>query len=184
MESTSKEYQVLEKREIYRTPWVTVVEKTIRFPHLPDDQNFCVFELQDFVACLAITHDGKIPIVGQYRPAVEAWTWELPSGHVENGETPEQAVVRELQEETGLIAEQVIPLPQGYPDVGRLSNVCHPFFIRAMETTPTKIEEGLECRFVTFPELKEMVRKGEFGIFLHVAMLAMAEWFVQPGLSQ
>lgn len=178
MNSSQKKFEVLGRKEIYRTPWVTVVEKTVHFPHLEENQTFCTFELSDFVACLAITPEGKIPIVGQYRPAVEAWTWELPSGHVEKGETPEQAAARELLEETGLVAEKLTRLPIGYPDVGRLSNTCHPFFIRTNHVPPVAIEEGLECRLVTFPELKEMVHKGEFGIFLHVAIFAMSEWFI------
>ena len=42
----------------------------------------------DYLAILARTPDGRIPLVRQYRPALEAFTWELPAGLVENGEDP------------------------------------------------------------------------------------------------
>ncbi len=37
----------------------------------------------------------------QYRPAVERFTWELPAGLLDEGETPADAFRRELMEETG-----------------------------------------------------------------------------------
>lgn len=40
-------------------------------------------------------------IVLQYRPPVEAVCVEFPAGLIDAGETPEQAAVRELREETG-----------------------------------------------------------------------------------
>ncbi len=37
--------------------------------------------------------------------------WQLPKGHIEEGETPEQAAVREVREETGVTSRVVAPLP-------------------------------------------------------------------------
>ena len=59
---------------------------------------------QDYIAIVAMTPDGKIPIVRQYRPAVEGFTWELPAGMLEQGEDAADCCRRELLEETGLKA--------------------------------------------------------------------------------
>ena len=51
-----------------------------------------------------LRHPSKPPstmIILQYRPPVEAFCVEFPAGLVDEGETPEQAAVRELKEETG-----------------------------------------------------------------------------------
>lgn len=41
--------------------------------------------------------------------------WQLPKGHIEEGETPEEAGVREVREETGVTGRVVAPLPEiGY----------------------------------------------------------------------
>ena len=37
--------------------------------------------------------------------------WQLPKGHIEEGETPEQAAVREVREETGVVGRVLAPLP-------------------------------------------------------------------------
>lgn len=55
------------------------------------------------VVCLVLNeaHDS-VCLVQEYRPAVNAWVCDLPMGMIDPGETPEEAAVRETQEETGL----------------------------------------------------------------------------------
>lgn len=44
----------------------------------------------------------KLVMIRQYRYPLDAWIYELPAGLVDNGESPEEAAVREMKEETGL----------------------------------------------------------------------------------
>ena len=58
-----------------------------------------------FVAAALIVRNGEV-LIGQRRPDQPmALLWEFPGGKIEPGESPEQALVRELQEEIGIIAE-------------------------------------------------------------------------------
>lgn len=86
-------------------------------------------------------------MVRQYRPAVETSTLELPCGHVEEGDTPEEAARKELLEETGYVAEQMILLANLAPDTGRLGNRMWCFFApHAMQESSSAFqpEEGVE----------------------------------------
>lgn len=78
-------------------------------------------------------------------------TWSLPGGMVEDGETPEQAQRRELEEETGMLtstARLVHEGPHGLPhQPGRASSVCV-FLVEAFGE-PRAIEDGCAVQWMT-----------------------------------
>jgi len=90
----------------------------------------------DYVAIVAVNRKGELLLVRQFRPAVWATTLELPSGHVEPGQTPEQAARAELLEETGHEVECLELLGNFSPDTGRLGNRMWCFF--AGNAVPTR----------------------------------------------
>ena len=82
------------------------------------------------VEIIARFPDGDLLLCREYRYAVGGWYWELPTGMIEPGETPEQAASRELQEETGLNVIQVdrVLQPDGYC-VGISDEIMVPVFL-------------------------------------------------------
>ena len=60
------------------SPWTTLIEKDVEFaPGRPPD-TYHAFGPFDWVVAVALTPDGRIPIVRQFRPGFEQYTWELP----------------------------------------------------------------------------------------------------------
>lgn len=92
---------------------------------------------QDYVGVVALTCDGELLLVRQFRPALWERTLEIPAGHVEPGQTPEQAARAELLEETGHEAPSFEPLGVFAPDTGRMSNRMWGFF--AANAAPTRL---------------------------------------------
>jgi ADP-ribose pyrophosphatase len=167
--------RIIRRRETVVSPWLTVVEKEVCFVEgQPPDVYYSVTQA-DYVAVFAMTTDGRIPIVRQYRPAVETFTWEFPAGTVDNREEPAAAATRELLEETGLRADALHVIGSYHPDTGRLSLSSTGFFAscrgRAHERSP---EAGIEVRYVSLETLLDMVKSGEFNHQLHVALIASA----------
>lgn len=61
-----------------------------------------IIRVRDGVGILALTRDGMVPLVSQFRAAIGEITREIPAGLVDDGETPLEAARRELSEEAGL----------------------------------------------------------------------------------
>jgi len=57
------------------------------------------------VVAAVLVHDGRLLIAQRKKNANQALKWEFPGGKIERGETPEQALARELQEELGIRTE-------------------------------------------------------------------------------
>ena len=172
----SAEYpRVVSKKATPISPWVTLVEKLVRLKAGEPPQVYHFLAQAPYVGVFAVTADGLIPLVRQFRPSVEEFTWEFPAGTLEDGETPEAAARRELREETGFGAEELVNLGSFIPDSGRLQVDSHAFFARTARRAEGPVREaGIEVRLVTFPELHDMMRAMEFRHQLHWAIYGAA----------
>jgi len=158
------------------SPWVDIIAREVEFsPGEPTQLYHAVGQL-DYLAIVALTPDGRFPIVRQYRPALEAFTWELPAGLVEAGEDPAEGCRRELLEETGYPTRAIHPLGIAAACTGRLSNRIHSYFLQTGERIENFVPEpGLTVELATASELMGMIKSGEFVLQTHLGALLLAE---------
>ena len=168
--------KIRSRRTTTISPWMDVLAREVEFTAGAEPEVYHSVGQPDYLAIVARTLDGRIPIVRQYRPAIEAFTWELPAGLVDRGETAEDSARRELLEETGFAARAVHPLGARAACTGRLSNRIHSFFIEAGERdaafTP---ERGMTVALKSPAELVAMIKAGEFVLQLHIGTLMLAD---------
>jgi ADP-ribose pyrophosphatase len=166
------------------SPWVSLVEN--RVVTAPDDAGAVYHSIDtiDYVSVLALTADGRIPIVRQFRPAVRRFTLEFPGGLRDGDEAPEVCAIRELAEEVGLAASHLQPLGVFLPDSGRLGNRMWTFLAPGVVPVPDwRPETDVAHRMVTIAELHALALDGSFDHAPHVAMLGMAVlrgWLAPP----
>jgi len=173
--SASDYPRIVSTRTTRLSAWVSIAEKSVQFEAGESTHLYHCLRQAAYVAVLATTPEGLIPVVRQYRPCVEDFTWEFPAGTLEDGETAEDAARRELQEEAGLQAETLVNLGCFYPDTGRLQVSSHAFFARAASPSAHRAGKAeLETRFVTLTGLHDMMRNMEFRHQLHWAVYAAA----------
>ena len=156
---------VTDKTVLFESPWCTLVSRPV------GGQPYYMLELSDYVTVIAMTPQREVVLVRQHRAVIERDTLEFPSGHVDAGETPEQAGRRELLEETGMAAAALEFLGVLVPDVGRLCNRMWVYF--AKDVTPVEepelTDEGITV--VTVPEAAVMAMAGD-GTIEHALNLA------------
>ena len=157
------------------SPWVELVAREVEFSPGQIELYHSVKQ-QDYLAIVALTPSGEFPIVRQYRPALESFTWELPAGLVEPGEDIAEGCRRELREETGYSTRAIHPLGVAAPCSGRLSNRIHSFFVETGERDAGFVAEpGMSVKLVTAAELVAMITSGDFVSQLHLGSLLLAE---------
>ena len=170
------EYPKIKSRRVIEvSPWMKVIEREVEFKKDTKFELYHAVGQQDYIAIVALTPDGRIPIVRQYRPAVERFTWELPAGLVDDGEDPARTCERELLEETGHSSKAVHTLGIFAPCTARLSNKVYSFFVEAgPRAADQAIEAGIELNLVSPAELADMIYSGEFTLQLHIGALMLA----------
>ncbi len=164
------------KEEIL-SPWITLISKTYDSPQ--GEQTYHSFKQRDYIVTLALTTEGEIPMVRQYRPAVGQVTLELPAGLGEEGELPAITAQRELFEETGYSSDRKLQfLGKFAADTGRLTNDIYFYFVdRAFRSASIewKPEPGIEVLLMTKQDLKESLLSAQLSHSMHLAAIALAQ---------
>lgn len=91
---------------------------------------------------LPFIDEDHILAIWQYRHPIGKWSLEFPAGHIDEGETPEDAAVRELFEETGYKTLEITPLGYTYPDVGAMTEAIYMFVAKVEKAYKPKAEAG------------------------------------------
>ena len=92
------------------------------------------------VVVLPIRNDGKIIMIEQYRYLVGKRCWELPAGGIRDDETPDQAALRELEEEAGVRASSLVKMGIFYPSNGLSNEIVHVYLARDLLVTSQKLD--------------------------------------------
>jgi ADP-ribose pyrophosphatase len=157
------------------SPWVTLVAREVEFSPGAESETYHSIGTFDYVIVLALTGDGRVPLVRQYRPAVEDFTLEFPGGMIDTAEGAAGTASRELLEETGFPSKTVHLLGVTKNDAGRLGNRVHSYFIETEAQVPNfRPEEGLAIHLVTPSELVDMIVNGSFDAQADLGTLLLA----------
>jgi 8-oxo-dGTP pyrophosphatase MutT (NUDIX family) len=157
--------------------WLKLREDRVSLPGREEAFDFHVMEMPEWVAVVALTEDGQILFVEQYRHGCRCVSRELPAGVIEAGEAPMAAAERELLEETGYAAAEFRPLIELLPEPNRCTTKAHFFFAtgarKVSEQKPDTTEQihvvPVDARLVKKEILSGRVQHG-----VHVAALLLA----------
>lgn len=135
------------------------------------------------VALLAITADDQVLINREYRIGINAEAYALPAGMIDAGETPLQAAKRELEEETGYLAQSLTPLCTVRSSEGMTDEVVHLFLasvdrdIQAAKHFDQ--DEFVTSEFVPLNDVLEAVKDGRIASAQSVSAISYYMAFVR-----
>ena len=171
-------WKTLSSRAIYENAWIKVREdEVVR----PDGKSgiYGVVSPQNYaIGVLPLHGDGTITLVGQFRYTLNQYSWEIPEGGCPFDEAPIEAARRELKEETGLIAAQIVPLCGEIHLTNSISDERGYLFLATQLTQGKATPEGTEqllTRRISLEESVKMIISGEINDALTIMGLLLVQ---------
>ncbi|MBV9277456.1 MAG: NUDIX hydrolase [Candidatus Eremiobacteraeota bacterium] len=171
-----QKWRVLSSAYVVDSKWMRLRKDTLELRNGVVIDEYYVRETGGFSCVFALTDDSHVVLVRQFKYGIGRTVLELPSGFIDDGESPHDAAVRELAEETGYVADSIEPVRTLVPDPTNSTTLMHLFLARgarrklAQHLDPT---EDIEIETVSLPELHEKVRNGEIESATQVAAIYM-----------
>jgi ADP-ribose pyrophosphatase len=159
-----KAWTVIESEVIADLRYACVRKELLEHPD--DGRRFSYYYLQspaDAVATVALTDDDSVILTRQYRHPVGRVIYDLPAGRIDEGESPQEAAARELEEETGYRAARWQKLAYYNQFPGSMRVGTHLFLARELTPGEQNLDPFEEVVVVEMPlaEAMALVTGGE-----------------------
>jgi 8-oxo-dGTP pyrophosphatase MutT (NUDIX family) len=179
-------WRILSSEYRIQTKFLRLRADRVELPGGAIVDDYFVRESRGFTIVFAITPDGRVPLVRQYKHGAAAILTELPAGMIDEGETPEQCAARELAEETGYAG--------GAPEHVRTllndpTNANGRFFVYVVRDavpsakTSFDITEDIDVELVSVDEVRAMALDGRIDSGSQVAAALVALDYLERGES-
>lgn len=163
-------WTTLKKTIKYDNPWIRVEEHDVLNP-AGNPGIYGAVHFKNQAVGVVPYENGQVWMVGQYRYVLDLYSWEIPEGGGPEGEDPLETAKRELQEETGLVAdtyEKLLELHLSNSVSDEWGIVYLATDLHQGEAEPEETEE-LHIRKMSVEELYEEVEAGRITDSLTVA---------------
>ena len=171
--------RLVSSRNVHQGSLVRLREDRVVLPH-GTEATYEFVEIKHGSSVLAMEENGDVWLVLEWKYAIDRPSLEVVSGGIEPNETPIEAAHRELREELGKAACELIPLGHVDPFTTMLRCPNYLFLARGLSETeraPEEAESNMELRRMPFQRAYELAVSREI---THgsscVAIFRVAEW--------
>ncbi len=174
MEHTDPE-PTIESKDIYQGRIIKLRVDTVQLPSGRTTTREIV-EHEDAVCVVPIDENNNVLMVRQYRKAAQLNLLEVPAGGVEADETPDETVLRELQEEVSVTSGSLRRLSGFWVSPGWATEFMHAYL--AMDLTPASLpaddDEYISVERVPLDSIPGLIESGEIQDSKSIASLLLA----------
>ncbi len=170
-------------KQVYDNQWISVREDKVINPAGGDGIYGVVHFKNLAIGILPLDKDNHTWLVGQYRYALEEYSWEIPMGGSPHNDSPLEGAKRELREETGLTADTWTNFMKVHPSNSVTDEIGYIYLATDLTMGPTEHEdtEELLIRRVPIEEAINMVMTDEITDCMSVAALLKLSMGLQKG---
>ena len=166
----------------FDNPWIKLVTYPVTMPNSGEPGTYGVVRFKNIaVGVLPLDDQGYTWIVGQHRFPLNQYSWELPEGGGALDVDTRQSALRELEEETGLVASTLLPLGEWHVSncVTDEKAVAYIATDLGQGTVAPDPGEVLELKRVKFTDILDMVVTG--GITDAFTVLMVQTAYIKAG---
>jgi ADP-ribose pyrophosphatase len=134
-----------------------------------------IVEHVDCIAAIPVDNEGNVILVKQFREAANKFLLEIPAGGIDAGESPEEAVRRELQEEISYLPHKIEYIGGFYSTPGYCKEYLYVYLATDLELKKLTAEDTdyIEVIKVPLPKIPELIASGEICDAKSIAALLM-----------
>jgi ADP-ribose pyrophosphatase len=156
-------WQKLSSKVILNHPRLTVVEDDVILPNGQASTYIRYEEFSDGAVIIAESEANKVLLLREYCYPLDESIWQFPAGGIELGEASIVAAKRELTEEGGIIANQLILLGNSYSNNRRTQAKTLFYHATGLKQAPTAHEpsEQIEIHWKTTAEIRDLISQNE-----------------------
>ena len=177
-------WTIKDSKSMYQNAWIDVTEYDVLNPAGKPGIYGKVHFKNIAVGVVPITPDMHTYLVGQYRFTLDAYSWEIPEGGSPEGTDPLQTAIRELKEETGLVAaayKELMKLHLSNSVSDELAIIYLATGLMQQDAEPEETE-SLQIKKVSLSDAYSMVADGTITDAMSVAALTKIELLQVQGL--
>ena len=167
-------WKTLSTQPVYNNAWIKVEEHQVINPAgSPGIYGKVIFKNQA-VGVIPIDEQGNTWLVGQFRYTLNDWSWEIPLGGSALKEDRTKTAVRELEEETGLIAGEIVELLHLHPSNSITDEQGYVYLATNLSQGKQQLEDtesDIQLKKLPFNEAVEMAKNGKITDAMSVAGL-------------
>jgi len=170
-------WKFLGKKEVFADNILKISHHHWEFTVKGINAPFTSIDTSDWVVIIPELDNNLIALVKQFRPVVNEWTVEFPGGAINKDEDPSLAAKRELEEETSLISDELIPLGVMRPNPAIMSNRCFVYVAKDCRKDGRHSFdpfEDIEVLHLSISEIENLILRGEI---THSVVLAAYTYY-------